>query len=107
MSQERDLKELREWFKELREWFRALNPDEIVKFIRTLPEETQGMIRTLAREWANHRRPKALWWQLRLDPAGHRYYQNRQTKETHWASAMTGGSGALDISTGTYHVPLD
>ena len=100
MSQERDLKELREWF-------RALNPDEIVKFVMTLPEETQGMIRTLAREWANHRRPKALWWQLRLDPAGHRYYQNRQTKETHWASAMTGGSGALDISTGTYHVPLD
>ena len=119
MSSERDLQELREWF-------RALPPDEIVKFIRTLPPETQKTCTILAREWASHQRPKAAWWQLRLDPAGHRYYQNRMTEETHWAAptpresdrrqqkpswlkAITGESGgAPDACTGNpYHVELD
>ena len=93
---------------EVQEWFRSLPPDEIVKFIRTLPPENRHIIKQLAREWASHQRPKAAWWQLVLDPAGRRYYQNRQTEETHWAKAMTGGSGALDACTGIpYHVPLD
>ena len=101
MSPERDIEELREWF-------RALPPDEIVKFVLTLPPENQHIIKQLASEWASHKRPKAAWWQFREDPMGRRYYQNRMTEETHWARAMTGGSGALDACTGIpYHVPLD
>ena len=100
MSQEKDMEELRELF-------RSFPPDDILKFFKTLPEKNQQMIKYWAHEFAKYDSKKATHWERGFDHEGRKYYQNRQTKETHWASAMTGGSGALDISTGTYHVPLD
>ena len=96
--------------KQIVEWFRALPPDQTMDFFLTLPQKNQDQIkiwaRNSARKWANvHAKTKANLWRMGVDPAGRRYWQNHQTKETHWARIA--GSGALDISTGTYHVPLD
>ena len=95
------------------EWFRALPPDQTMDFFLTLPQKNQDQIKKWARKWARlwadgHEKTKANSWRMVVNPAGHRYWQNYQTRETHWASAMTGGSGALDACTGSpYHVPLD
>lgn len=122
MSPERDLEDL----KELREWFRALPPDEIVNFVKTLPQENRRIIKHLAHDWAAHRRPKSAWWQYREDSMGRKYYQNRMTEETHWAaptpresdrrqrkpswfqSTFGESGGAPEACTGNpYHVELD
>ena len=96
--------------KQIVEWFRALPPGETIDFFMTLPLKNQEQIRnwarTSARRWANdHTKTKANLWRMVQTPEGRKYWQNYQTKETHWA--RTAGSGALDTSTGTYHVPLD
>ena len=100
MSSEREIEELEEWF-------RSLPPAEILQFVLTLPEENQKMIKYWAHHFAQYEK-KATFWKRALDPYGRIYYQNHRTKETHWARAMTAGSGALDACTGIpYHVPLD
>ena len=92
------------------EWFRALPPEQTMDFFLTLPQKHQDLIKMWARKWARlwadgHERTKANSWRMVVTPEGRRYWQNYQTRETHWA--RTAGSGALDTSTGTYHVPLD
>ena len=96
--------------KQIVEWFRALPPGETIDFFLTLPLKNQEQIkiwaRHSARRWANgNAKTKANLWRMVQTPEGRKYWQNYQTKETHWA--RTAGSGALDTSTGTYHVPLD
>ena len=93
------------------EWFRALPPDQTMDFFLTLPQKNQDQIKIWARKWARlwadgHERTKANSWRMVVNPAGRRYWQNHQTRETHWA--RTAGSGALDACTESqYHVPLD
>jgi len=96
--------------KQIVEWFRALPPGETIDFFLTLPQKNQDQIKIWARNSARaradgHAPTKANLWRMMVNPEGRRYWQNYQTRETHWA--RTAGSGALDTSTGTYHVPLD